>query len=256
MNQKSDENTPKIQLIDIQQSGFNAENLLRVILSRDKLLNGLVNWLHEATKKNQLDDKHNQLYIRIMKVCAVQYAYFQLQSGYNFIAPDEKYTGMCNHFYKIFETEEDYKKEIKQFKKNQSKQTKIMIDDFDKRLTTLLRWRKKFMDDYEQIKKEFSDTNPDYIKFHKLKQQIEMENQTNFDIYQYYFTLFYNEEWFKQPIDDNSYEILRLLCLIKQFLKLDTVYPIEQYANQSITLLDINENEKQKDYYIKLIKQK
>ncbi|CAD8206179.1 unnamed protein product [Paramecium octaurelia] len=255
MNQKYDDNQ-KIQLVDIQQSPFNAQTLLQVILKRDKLLNGLVNWLHEATKKGQLDDKHGNLYLRILKVCAIQFAYYQLQQGYNFIVPEEKYAGISNHFFKIFETEEDYKDQIRKFKKSDPKIVKSMSEEFGKRFETLQKWKKKFMDDYEQIKKEFTNKDNENIRFQKLKQQIEMEQQKDFDIYQYYFTLFYQEEWFKQPYEELPIEILRLLSLIKQFLRLDILYPIEQYANQSLTLLDINEQEKSKDYYLKIIKQK
>ncbi|CAK57147.1 unnamed protein product (macronuclear) [Paramecium tetraurelia] len=255
MLQKFDDNQ-RIQLVDIQQSPFNAQTLLQVILKRDKLLNGLVNWLHEATKKSLLDDKHGQLYLRIMKVCAIHFAYYQLLQGFNFIATEENYAGISNHFFKIFETEEDYKDQIRKFQKSDTRTVKAMQEEFEKRMFTLKKWKKKFMDDYEQIKKDFKDTDNEYIKFHKLKQQIEMEKQKDFDIYQYYFTLFYQEEWFKEPFEDYSIELLRLFSLIKQFLRLDTLYPIEQYANQSLTLLDINEQEKSKDYYIRIIKQK
>ncbi|CAD8124312.1 unnamed protein product [Paramecium sonneborni] len=249
-------NRDEINLVDIQQAGFSAENLLSIILSRDKLVNGLMNWLHQGSKNKWLDDKQNQLYIRVLKVCAVHYGYYQLKQGFNFIASENDYVKMTNQFYKIFETENEYKEQIQQFKNQHTRQIKILREDLEKRMNILLKWKEKFKEDWEKIQIDFNENLPHYNKFYKLKQQIEQPNQVDFDIYQYYFGLFYSEEWFKQPIEQNSIELLRLHSFIKQFLRLDTVYPIEFYANQSAALLEINENEKQKEYYLKIIKQR
>ncbi|CAD8119673.1 unnamed protein product [Paramecium sonneborni] len=254
MNQNQ-ENIEGVNLIDIQQTGFNAENLLQIILLRDKLVNGLMRWLQELFKHKWFGNQQNQLYIRVLKICVAQYGYYQLQSGYNFIAPESDYAGISNQFYKIFETENDYKEQIYQFKTTQTRQSKFLKEELEKRMKLLLKWKSKFMNEFEYIKTEIKGDMPDYIKFQRFIEQIELPNQKEFDIYQYYFKLFYSEEWFQTPINQNSIELLKLYSFIKQFLRLDTFYPIEYYSNQLLFLQDINENEKQKEYYIKIIQQ-
>jgi hypothetical protein len=64
--------------MDIHTADFSAKKLLEVILFRDRLTNNLIYFLDQAIRNKLINDKHNYQYLRILKYCVTQFAYYQI----------------------------------------------------------------------------------------------------------------------------------------------------------------------------------
>ncbi|CAD8193919.1 unnamed protein product [Paramecium octaurelia] len=246
MTQKAD----PIELVELSTNSFSPELFLQNILYRGQLCLQLSQLLEQAIQKKFVDDNNNQYNLKIARICVICYNYYQLLQGKNFLNKDN-YAGMTNQLKKVFRDEKEYLNQIAQFSNVKSN----TADKLRKEISIIFEICAKLKDaipnEFSKIVNYFKENKQEDLKFEKLQQQLGAEKQINYDIYSYFFKLYYQPEWFQQT---QRLEAIKLQCFILNFLKLDSIYPIELFADQTLIFLRILDNQPI-DYYKKLMEQ-
>ncbi|CAK67702.1 unnamed protein product (macronuclear) [Paramecium tetraurelia] len=246
MNQKSD----LIKLEEISTNKFSPELFLQCILYRSQLSLDLSYFLEQAIYKKVVDDNNNFYNLQILRICVVCYNYYQLLQGTNFLNKD-KYAGMANQLKKIFRDEKEYLNQITQFSNVKSNTADYLRKEIQMTFEKCKKLKDAVPAEFSKIVNYFRDTKKGDLKFEKLQTQLDATNQINYDIYSYFFKLYYQQEWFTQ---NQNLEAIKLQCFIIHFLKLDSIYPIELFADQTLIFVRILDNQPI-DYYKKLMDQ-
>ncbi|CAD8127246.1 unnamed protein product [Paramecium sonneborni] len=241
----------KIKLIQIDSINFDAEAFLSCIIYRCDIAQNLIQLLQLAIQNKFIDDHNNTYNLQILKICVVQYNYFQLIQGRNFLN-EFQYKGMANQLKKIFIDEKEYKQQIESFKKKQNQKTNQLRQELKNNNNLCKQQQKDLGQEFKNIEQYLKEKNLKDLKFERLQNQLLTKQQINYDIYHYFFKIYYQSKWFKPQ--NQTIQSIKLQCYITQFLKLDSEYPIQFYQDQMLIFEKIK-NDQPLDYYKNIIQQ-